>query len=62
MYADESTGPKNADLAKNLPTVVVDDSSSVSKSIEDISLDLPIDLWPWKQSWNWEDTSMDWVD
>lgn len=62
MYADESTGPKNADMVKHSPPVVVDDSSSVSKSIEDMSLDLPIDLWPWKQPWNWEDASMDWAD
>ena len=62
MYADESTGHKNADMVKHPPPVVVDDSSSVSKSIEDMSLDLPIDLWPWKQPSNWEDASMDWAD
>lgn len=64
MYrsADDSTGPKNADLADPPPPVPVDDSPPVSKLIEDTSLDLPTDLWPWIQSLNWDDTLMDWSD
>ena len=64
MYgsADDSTGPKNPDLANAPPPVPVDDPAPVSKVIEDTSLDLPTDLWPWVQPFNWDDTSMDWSD
>ena len=60
--ADDSTGPKNADLTDPHPPVPVDDSSPVSALIEDTSLDLPTDLWPWTQPFNWDDTSMEWSD
>lgn len=62
MYADDCTGPKNTDLTNRPPSVLVDDPPPVSKSIEGMSLDLSTDLWPWKEPWNWEDASMDWVD
>ena len=64
MYgsADDSTGPKNPDLANAPPPVPVDVPAPVSKVIEDPSLDLPTELWPWVQPFNWDDTSMDWSD
>lgn len=64
MYgsADDSTGPKNPDLANAPPPVPVDVPAPVSKMIEDPSLDLPTELWPWVQPFNWDDTSMDWSD
>ena len=62
MYgsANDSTGPKNPDLANAPPPVPVDDPAPVSKMIVDMPLDLPTELWPWAQPLNWDDTSMDW--
>ena len=64
MYrsADDSIGSKNADLANSPPPVLVDDLLLVSKSIEDTSVDIPADLWPWIESLNWDDTLMNWTD
>ena len=62
MYgsADDSTAPP--DLANAPPPVPIDDPAPVSKMIEDTPLDLPTELWPWVQPFNWDDTSMDWND
>ena len=64
MYgsADDSTGPKNPDRAKPPPPVPVDDPAPVSKMIGGTPVDLPTELWPWVQPFNWDDTSMDWSD
>ena len=34
----------------------------MSNSTEDTSLDLPSSLWPWIQSFNWDDLPMEWSD
>ena len=64
MYrsVDESTAPKNADVAKPPSPLPIEDSPPRSTSIEDTSLDLPSDLWPWIQSFNWDGLPMDWSD
>ena len=64
MYgsADDFTAPKNPDLANAPPPVPVDDSAPVAKMIEDADLDLPTELWPWVQPFNWDNASMNWSD
>ncbi|KAL8794087.1 MAG: hypothetical protein Q9195_003387 [Heterodermia aff. obscurata] len=64
MYrsVDESTGPKIADVPKPPPPLPIDDSPPMSDSIEDTPLELPSDLWPWIQSFNCDDSPMDWSD
>ena len=64
MYgsADDSTGPKNPDLANAPPPVPVDDPAPVAKMTVDMHQDQPTELWPWVQPFNWDDMSMDWSD